>query len=133
MSKSPRRWANTNGVAPIRELVVFFVIEIPGLAPEALFFHPLHGFHFRTFAFCGALVFRDRVRLGQQPRAKRAEHAQQQIELFQTLTPRAHRAEKELELNPSTTIGNRQHVMAPLVLTTAARFDFRENVRSVTG
>src|SRR5215212_6929453 len=88
------------------------------------------------FGFCallGALVFSDRLSLGEQLLTKRPEHLKQQIEFPQTLTARAHGAEKKLELNPSTTISNRQHAVAPLVFTTAARFNFRQNVRSVTG
>ena len=79
----------------------------------------------------GALDFRDRVCLGKEGAAKRSEHFQQQIEFSQALTSRTDGAEKELELNPSTTISNRQHAVAPLVFTTATRFDFSENVRSV--
>src|ERR1044072_2217198 len=82
--------------------------------------------------FCGALVFSDRLCFGEQRISKRSEHLEQQIEFAQTLTPRTQRAEKKLELNASTTISNRQHAGAPLVLTTAARFNFRENIRSVT-
>jgi hypothetical protein len=73
------------------------------------------------------------VGFGEQSRSKLSEHYEQQIELFQTLTPSAHGAEKELELNPSTTVSNRQHAVAPLVFTTATRFNFSQNVRGMTG
>ena len=87
------------------------------------------GFGFRPFA--GAFVFGDRLGLGDERVAKRPEHLQKKIQLSQTLTPSANRPEKKLELNTPSTISNRQHVMAPLVLTTATRFHFREYVRSV--
>src|SRR5689334_14183726 len=80
-----------------------FCIEILGLVPQALFFHPLRGFH---FSFCGALEFGDHMSLREQCFTKCSEHVQQQIEFSQTLTARTYSAEKELELNPSTTISN---------------------------
>src|SRR5215813_4359475 len=83
-------------------------------------------------AFRGALVFVDRLRLRQQRIAKRTEHLEQQIEFLQTLSPRPHRAEKKFQLNTSTTVSNRQHIVAPFIFAAATRFDFRQNVRSRT-
>ena len=89
------------------------------------------------FDFCcrslfRALVFSDRLRLLQQRIPKRAKHLQQQIEFSQTLAPRTHSAQKKLELNASTTVSNRQHVVAPFVLAATTRFSFCEYERSVT-
>src|SRR6476659_5774725 len=87
---------------------------------------------FRTATFFRTLILVDQLSFSEQGVPKRTEHFQQQVQLLQTLAPRAHRAQKEFELNATTTIGNRQHAMAPFVFATATRFDFGENVRRVT-
>jgi len=47
--------------ATVRALPIFYFVSWG--SPQALCFHPLRGF--RIFAFCGALEFGDRVRLGE--------------------------------------------------------------------
>src|SRR6185369_4118549 len=84
----------------------------------------------RFCSVAGTFVLSDRLRLLEQRIPERSKHLQQQIEFSQTLASRAHRAEKKLELNPATTVSNRQHVVAPLVFTTTTRLNFRQNVRS---
>jgi len=86
------------------------VFGLPGSAPRGFF------------------VIADQLRFGEQHLAKRSEHLQQQVELSQALATRAYGAEKEFELYPSATVGNRHHASAPLVLTTTTGFDFREYV-----
>ena len=91
-------------------------------------FRDLFGAASRPGALGGALVVGDELSFSEQHLAERGQHVEQQVELAQTLASRAPGAEKELELNPATTIGNRHHVVAPLVFTTTTRFDFREYV-----
>jgi hypothetical protein len=84
----------------------------------------------RFSSVAGPFVLSDRLSFLEQRVPERPKHLQQQIEFPQALTSRAHRPEKELELNTPTTVSNGQHVVAPLVFTTATRLNFRQNVRS---
>src|ERR1044072_3413609 len=95
--------------------------------PDVLFLCAFCAFLW-LFFLRGALILSDRLGFGNERVAKRAEHLQHEIEFSQTLSSRTNRTKKELELNTSTTISDRQHVMAPLIFTPTTRFNFRQNM-----
>ena len=80
-----------------------------------------------------ALVLGDELSFGQEHLAEGFQHVEQQIQFPQTLATRAPGPEKEFKLNPAATIGDGDHVVSPLVLTTMTRFAFSEYVGRMAG
>jgi hypothetical protein len=78
-------------------------------------------------------VLFDQTSLGTQRRPKVFKLLNQQVNFCQTRTSGAGRAKEKFELDATTTVSDRQHVMAPLVLPASGRFSLGKNVRRVAG
>jgi len=75
--------------------------------------------------FCGL----DRFDLFGERSAKLRENVDQQVDFREADAPVPFRSEKEFELDHSLAIGDKHHVVAPLIGTVLACLDVRLNVR----
>ena len=61
-------------------------------------------------------------------RTKRGQDFDKQVDFCERYFPRTSGSEKEFKLNRTATIGYREHVRAPWILTVAGRFNYGMNV-----